>query len=153
MPTRLRDVHAALVSVFTAAFAADDTVGVYNGAALSGNTERTQILVGLADDEGQIGRATQALSAVGNNWRDEEGAIFCAVESWAGNGIAELREIAEAALNVCEAAVRAGRTLGGVLTAPGLAEVTEVGWGERQTENGPVVRWSFTVSYGALLTT
>lgn len=154
MPSQLWAVQDALAAVLTSAL----DVRVLNGPEkLVGNPPPVMVLVGgdgeTADDD--FATATQTRSGMGNDWREEAGTVTSVIWAQSGSDLAALRAAAKTVLDDCEAAIQADRTLGGALDdkTAALAEVTEVRKREYQTKAGPVVRVTFVVSYGALLTT
>lgn len=158
MPTRLWDVHAALLVLCRAA---TPNVKVFDGPVPRGPAPPTKFVL-VGSDGGETGYESgedglvsrQAASRLGNNWRDEAGDVLCAAWAWSGDtNLAPLRAAVTAITDAIETAIQTDRSLGGVLEHPGLAEVTEVRFTDAQTPKGAVSRAVFTVSYGALLTT
>jgi hypothetical protein len=155
MPSKLWAVRAALVTTFSAGIT--DTT-VFDGPMTRTTPPSSFLLVGTdggddsggADEDGAV--ATQQLSSLGNNWRDEVGEVICAAWVWSGDtAFPALRTTAKAIVDVAEALVLADRTLGGVVVPPGFAEFTAWRLREVQTSKGAFVRASFTVSYSALI--
>jgi hypothetical protein len=157
MPTRLWAVRNALAAITITSGAS-----VHNGPLPPKSTPPKQFLLigsdGGADGfGGELGddatSIEQSESELGNNWRNEEGDIVCAAWVWSGGtDLVPLRAAASAITDEVEAFLIADRSLGGVLTPPGLARFTGLRFQETQTSKGAVVRALFTVSYRALLT-
>lgn len=160
MATLLWDVQAALATVFAAAVTPTD---VFSGPRpRTGSAPRTFLLIGA--DGGDTGvndglsddglRANQVPSPMGNNWRDETGAILCAAWAWSGDTpLGPLRTDVQQLFDACAGALRADRTLDGVLGAAGIAQMSGIAIRETQTQKGPFVRAGFTVTYQAVITT
>jgi hypothetical protein len=159
MSTKLWTVRAALVTQFTAALAGHSTE-VYPGPRVRNSGAKKFLLVG--SDGGDTGfeatedgmNADQVPSNLGpGTWQDEAGAIVCAAWAWSGNStLTSVQTSARDVFDTCTAALRADRTLGGLLALPGLARLSSVGVREAQPKSGPFVRITFSVDYGALIT-
>lgn len=155
MSTKLWVVRDALVTQF-----AITTADVFPGPRPRGVNPKRYVLVG--SDGGETGAestddglsADQTPSELGpGTWRDETGSIVCAVWAWSGNSTVTADETAARALfDQCEDALAADRTLGGVLTATGAAELASLSVRESLLKSGPFVRIAFGVNYGALIT-
>jgi hypothetical protein len=158
MPTVLWAVRTALVDLFNETL----DVPVFEGPLVANATPPKRFVLvgsdggddgqGNPSDDGAVIR--QSPSALGNDWHDEDGDIVCAVWRWAGDtDMTLLRADVEAAVAQLESAIRADRTLGGVLVAGYRAGITEQRVRETQTSQGAVIRVAFTVSYRTLVTT
>jgi hypothetical protein len=148
--TLLWDVQAAVKALLTGAL----EVPVYDAGEMVGDDPGAYVTVGEAAENGDTATAEQTESPLGDpGWRDETGEIPCVVEVWeGGTDIAPLRLTARPLLDGCVAAVRADPTLGGLLPAPGTAQITSLRLREGQTDRGALVQAGFTVTYTALLT-
>lgn len=148
--TVLWDVQAALKDLFVTAA---PTATVVDAADLLGDDPAQLIQVGELGKEGDTATATRELSPMGNGWDEEAGEVPCRISVWTGEtDPAAPRATAKLLLTACVAAVRADRSLGGVLPATGLARVSAVRLREGQTAKGVLIEAGFTVSYTALLT-
>lgn len=148
--TRLWDVQAALKTTFTAAVPAATVV---DAADLLGDDPQQLVQVGELGETGDTATASREISDMGNNWDEEAGDVPCRISVWTGNtDPVAPRATCEALLTACVAAVRADRTLGGLLTSPGLARISAVRLREGQTKRGVLIEAGFTVSYTAVLT-
>lgn len=146
MTTLLWDVQAAVKALLTAAVA----VPVYDAADLIGEDARAFVTVGQAGEDDDTATAEQTPNGAGYPFRDEAGEIPCTITAWdGGTEIAPLRATAKALLTACTSAVLANRSLSGLLSAPGLAEVTTLRLREGQTDRGALVDITFTVRYSA----
>jgi hypothetical protein len=144
----LEEVTAALVAMFTAAL----SVPVYDGAAVTEQIPPAYVVVGWSEDA-EDSTVDLAVSPMGNRWDDEGGAIQCVAYSWAGNGtLAEHGVIAAGLVDDCRAALLGDPTLSGLLVNGYTAHLSRV-TRTRGQENGPVVKYAFTVSWANLLTT
>lgn len=159
MPSRLWDVRAALLEIFTTAVGSGVTV--FDGPLTQETWPERFLLVGT--DGGDVGTGDSADGATSeqvaypgaNDWRAETGEITCAVWAWAGTPeFTDLRTDARALVEACEGALYTDRTLGGLFVEQGYgAEFSEVRLREFQAEGGAVVRAAFSVKYRALITT
>lgn len=161
MPTRLWAVRDALFDLAKAH--AGTGVEVFNGPLPAKSTPPKKfVLIGTDGGDDGFGSAfgdeastiEQTESDLGGNgWRDEDGLIICAAWAWSGDtDLAPVRSTTSDIVLAIEAAVRADRTLGGVLILPGLATFTSARFQEAQTSKGALARALFTVSYRALIT-
>lgn len=162
MPTQLWAVQDTLFTLFTEAVAGEDKVRVFRGPReRSGSAPRGAVLVGA--DGGDTGTdppledaltAEQNLDSMGpGTWRREQGSILCAVWTWTGSKDVQIARSSSMSLfELCEAALVADPTLGGLLVADGRAEISNFSVREQLTNGGPVVRVAFVVAYSALLT-
>lgn len=146
----LNEVIARLVIIFDAA----TPWPVVDGPKPEAVNHREFVLVGSTgedEDGGVIDRVSSDLGP--GTWRDESGEVICSVWSWSGgNDLSQRRALALATTSTLIEAVEADPSLGGLLTAPQLAEVLDVRYQPRQTETGAIVRVVFTVSYRTLET-
>lgn len=146
----LNSVIASLVTVFDTAVSVD----VYDGPVPTSVNKSDFVLVGSTGEEDDGAVVELALSDTGpGTWFDETGEVVCSVWSWSGNTDLAARRVAAAANAVaCINAVKANRTLSGLLVAPGLAEVSVLNYQPRQTSEGAICRFTFNVSYRHLVT-
>ena len=155
MPSALRDVRSALVTLYTAKFAGTATK-VFNGPRVRSAVPKQYLLVGVNGiDELEAGmRAVQNPSSLSGVWRDEAGEVDCTAVAWTGDtDMTTIRAAAEGIVDACEIALNADRSLGGLLTLKSnLAEVTRLDIREQRTDKGPFVEAVFTVSYTTTLT-
>lgn len=148
--TLLWDVQTALKTALTAAV---PTATVVDAADVVGDDPQQLVQIGELGETGDTATASREISSMGNNWDEEAGDIPCRVSVWTGDTApAAPRATCQQLLGDCIAAVRADRTLGGLLTAPGLARISAVRLREGQTKRGVLIEAGFTVSYTALLT-
>jgi hypothetical protein len=159
MNTKVWEVRAALLTVFTAAMPAG--IEVSDGPMTRIPPPKLSLLIGTDGGDDGFGSlddgalARQRRSSLGpGTWRDEEGAVVCSAWAWSGARKFDLlRSQVKDLVDRCEAAVGADRSLGGVVvTQPAGAEVTEIAFREDQFTKGAYVRASFTVAYTALIT-
>lgn len=142
----LDDVILALKSRFDTALSVDVYDGPYPPAVNKGDF----VLVGSSGEDGIDGAAVDlTLSDLGpGDWLDEAGEVVCSSWSWSGHPDIPARRAAAAGNAVaCVQAVREDRTLGGLLVAPGLAEVSVLTYEPRQTAEGAICRFTFSVTY------
>lgn len=141
----LNEVIARLLTLFRA----NTTFPVVDGPVPAAANQSDLVLVGSAGEDEPGGIITRELSDLGpGGWRNEIGEVVCSVFSWRGGGDLPARRAA--ALDVARTlvdAVEADRTLGGLLRGPGVSTVGEVIYEPRQTEQGPIVRVQFSVTY------
>lgn len=153
MPSVLRDVRAALATMYGAA---NQGVQVFEGPRNRSATPKRYLLVGVNGiDELEAGMRSQQVPSTlsGDGWREEAGEVDCTAVAWTGDeDMTTIRSQVEAIVDACEAAVNADRTLGGVLRLTGLAEVTRIDVREQRTDKGPFVEAVFTTSYNTVLT-
>jgi hypothetical protein len=145
----------ALVTLFDTA----TTAQVYDGAQPIFPADDDFVLVGSRSDLAPPGagveeaaEADREWSELGNRWVNESGRVWCS--AWANAGetdIPAVRLRVLATYEACEAALRADATLGGVITGPGLAIVSDYALGYVQTTAGAAVRVVFAVSYQSSL--
>lgn len=154
MPSALRDVRAALASIYGAAVPSG--VQVFEGPRNRSATPKQYLLVGVNGiDEFEAGMRSQQVQSPlsGDSWREEAGEVDCTAVAWTGDeSMTVIRSQVEAIVDACETAVRADRTLGGVLRLTGLAEVTRLDVREQRTDKGPFVEAVFSTSYSTVLT-
>lgn len=148
--TLLWDVQAAVKTALSAAVA----VPVYDAGDLVGDDATAYVTVGEAAENGDTATAEQEESLLGDlGWRDETGEIPCVIDVWdGGTDIGPLRLVARPLLDACVGAVCSDPSLGGLLAAPGFAEVTSLRLREGQTDRGALVQAGFTVQYRSLIT-
>lgn len=161
--TRLWDVRAALVDLFTTALA-DPTWAVTDGVPARRATPKHFVLVGTDGGDTGTGEGSEDTSTATlvrseisvTAARAETGRVVCAVWRWSGSpaDMPTLRADVKAAIDVAAEAVNTDPALGGVLAdSDGGAFVSGVRITEQQTQAGPFVRGAFDVSYDALLFT
>lgn len=158
MPSAIGDVLPALVAVWTAALAAESAT-VYGGPKPTSATALEYVTVGFdptGDGEGVT--TNQVISDLGNRWIDESGDVVCSVTvSSGGDDLVGLLARADDLFDLCDAALVADPTLGGVLTPGagdgGYARVLGAGGLEQSSgAQGSAVRLTFTAHYSTLLT-
>lgn len=146
MSTLLWDAQAAVRALLTASAG----VPVYGAGDLVGDDARAFVTVGAVGEDDEL-TATQQRSQLGNGWLDVVITIPVTVTTWdGGNDIAPVRATAKAILSACVDALHADQALGGLLTPPVLAEVSELSLREGQTTSGVLVEAGFTVTHSAL---
>ena len=150
--TLLWDVQDAVTAALTAAA----PVPVYSTDDLIADDTTAYVTVGERDPDADDVTAERAIADSGNRWHDELGAVQCVVEAWSNDPapdvLAGLRTQVRELLDTCVGAINADPTLGGLLPPPGHAFVSLIGLRQGQTQQGPIVRAAFTVSYSALIT-
>ena len=141
----LNAVLLALVSRFDGAVAAP----VYDGPVPAAVNNGDFVLVGSTGEDEDGAAVDLELSEMGpGTWLNETGEVVCSFWSWTGGTNLPARRAAASALaTACAAAVAADRTLGGLLVAPGLAEVSTIRYQPRQTSDGAICRFTFSVLY------
>ena len=144
-----------VITTLTTTFNAAIVPTVYDGPVPAAVNATDYGLVGSTGEDGEEGAtADLTLSDLGpGTWHDEAGEVVCAFVSWSGSNDVVARRLA--ALNMasaCADAVHADRTLGGLLTEPGLAQVSAFRYGAHQFKEGALVRVTFTVTYSHLNT-
>lgn len=141
----LNAVVLALVDLFDTAVSAT----VYDGPVPTSVNESSFVLVGSTGDDDDGAFVETELSTLGDGtWIDEAGEVVCSAWSWSGGtDLAAHRVIAGGLAADCAAAVAADRTLGGLLVAPGLAQVSAFQYQPRQTTEGAICRFTFSVTY------
>lgn len=147
----LDSVIAALVSAFDEAV----TPTVFDGPVPPAVNKGDFVLVGSTSEDGEDGASGDLiLSDLGpGTWHDESGEVVCSAVSWSGGtDIAARRAAATQLATQCTTAVHADRTLGGLLTEPGLAQVSTFAYLVRQSAEGVFCRVTFTVTYSHLNT-
>jgi hypothetical protein len=153
MPSAIRDVRSKLFTIFDAALAGTQ---VFDGPRPRSTAPKKYLVVGVNGiDEAEAGiRSTQVQSSLSGDWREEAGEIDCTAVAWdGGDDMTKIRADVESMVDICEAAVVADRTLGGILTLNhSLAETTRVDVREQRTDKGPFVECVFTISYATVLT-
>lgn len=146
----LNDVIVAVAAAFDAALA----VPVYDGPQVTAGSIASFVLVGSTGEDEDAATTDLDLSSMGNLWDDESGDIACS--AWAQSGgatIQSLRVTAATLVESCRDALTANPTLGGVLPPGWMARVQgRVALRQSQTSKGPVVRFTFNVTYSTLLT-
>ena len=146
----LEDVIAKLLELFAPAAGVD----VYDGPVPTAANKDRYVLVGSSAEDEDGATVTSELSNLGpGQWHDEAGQIVCS--AWSSSGGTRMQDVRRDALelaNRCVDAIYADRTLGGVLTPPGLAEVTDHRCLMRQMTSGALCRVTFTVTYSHLNT-
>jgi hypothetical protein len=144
----LNDVIEALVTSFTAA---TDPTPVYD--SIPDLSKRAFVVVAADGEDNEGADVDFALSDLGpGTWLTEQGEITCS--TWAQVGTTDIAGRRQAAADLaeqCVAAVRADRTLSGLLTGPGIATVSELRYSGFRTEHGTFCRFTFIVSYQHLL--
>lgn len=151
--TSLSAVIDALVDRLSGAL----TVPVYDGPQPVSPSSKQFVIVGGSETAGNDGIEAESMvsrSSMGNGeLRDEQGSVTCSVWSWGGSTWSrDVRDLALALLDECEAAVRADPSLGGVLKSPFFAEFNSARIRQEQTPSGSLVRAVFAVTYTNLLT-
>lgn len=147
----LPQVISALVSIFDNATSAT----VYDGPVPPAANKTDFVLVGSSAEEGEDGATvTQDLSDLGpGTWLAEGGEVICSFWSWSGGtDIAARRTAAAASATACADAVAADRSLGGLLTEPGIAQVSDFRYHAEQRAEGALCRFTFSVLYSHLHT-
>lgn len=147
----LNEVIAALASRFTTAVTPTLVFDVPSPNVVNNDSF---IVVG-SDGEDDDGATVDLVpSDLGpGTWHDENGDVVCS--AWAAHGgtdLAGTRDTAAQLAEACVAAVRADRTLGGLLEGAGRATVSALRYRSVQTPKGAFCRFTFTVSYGHLNT-
>jgi hypothetical protein len=107
------------------------------------------VLVGVDDQTGETG-STNVWAALGNTVQDETFDIPLAIYIPSGNSDAKgVRDTAFGVYDAIREAVRADKTLGGVLSPPGIAQLTTVRLSQTNTaeegSTGRVARIYITV--------
>lgn len=145
----LDQVITKLVTIFTTAGAT-----TYDGPVPTSVNKTDYVLVGSDAEDGDGAVVELIESDLGpGTWVDETGEVVCSAWSWSGGtNIAACRAAAEATAVACIAAIRADRTLGGLLTGPRLAEVSVLRYEPKQTSKGAICRFTFSVLYRHLNT-
>lgn len=158
MPTLLWDVRSALVSVYRRGLTGVD---VFDGPMTRTTPPARFLLVGTEgdfpaappSDDGSSAQQDPATLS-GSTMRDETGRVVCAAWAWSGEtDFAPLRAAVRTIVDAAEGLVADDRTLGGIVNPPGFAQFTALRIREEQTTRGAFVRATFTVAYGALVTT
>lgn len=141
----LNSVILALVDLFDASV----TATVYDGPVPSSVNKGEFVLVGSTGEDEDGAFVETELSTLGaGDWIEETGEVVCSAWSWSGGTDLTAKRVAAAALAAdCAAAVAADRTLGGLLVAPGLAQVSAFQYQPRQTTDGAICRFTFSVTY------
>lgn len=145
MPSRLDDVQAALVAAFAAALAAP----VYDEDPVTNEADTQFVIVGddWDPDSDATSTFTQEWADLAATSRYERGSIPCvAVASSGDTDPAAVRQQAYALLAGCEAAVRADRSLGGLVM---IAQLEGGATRLVQTTQGPFVSAQFDITYMA----
>lgn len=144
----LDDVLAALLTIFQAAVGT--SVPVYDGLPATSAVDLDFVLVG---DDGDPANSDQPAGTITQERVEldgrvtEVGDVTCCVISQTGDDDLPGRRASSRALMLAvETAIRADRTLGGVVTRSNVADVTL--W-QARNERGSVVRRVFTVHYDA----
>lgn len=147
----LDDVILALVARFGTAV----TAPVYDGPVPAAVNKGDFVLVGSTGEDDDGGAVDLELSTLGpGTWLEEVGEVVCSCWSWSGGtDLPARRAAADALTAACVTAVATDRTLGGLLVAPGLAEVTAIRYQPRQTSEGAICRFTFSVLYRHVNTT
>lgn len=157
MSTDLWVVQAALMAQYESVVPED--AKVYRGPRTRSFVPQLFVLVGT--DGGEFGLASsddgmsaeqQASSTGPGTWRDETGEITCSAWAWSGGELETVRAQAQELFALCEGVIYTDPSLGGALPTTSRAQVTEVAIRESQTDKGPVVRVSWSVSYISLIT-
>lgn len=151
-PSRLDDVAAALVAIFTSA----GGVTVYDGPApTQPNIGESYALVGNDGDptnpDTDAASTDRDWSSLGNRWVQETGEVVCCVAATSGDtDITVVRARAFALFALLEAALLADPTLGG-LTFGEPASIPSTRLRQTQNSQGCAARLVFVVRYQALL--
>jgi hypothetical protein len=145
MASRLDDVQAALVTAFAAAL----TVPVYDEDPVTNEPDPQFVVVGddWDPDSESASTFTQEWADLGCSSRYERGSIPCVVVASSGDtDPSAVRQQAFALLAPIEAALRADRTLGGLVM---IAQLDSGAVRLAQTTQGPYVAAGFEITYMA----
>lgn len=146
----LPDVITRLVALFDSA----TSVPVYDSTTAQAVDEWQCVIVGGGLDPSEVDEAARLnLADAGNRWTTETGSVDCVVSASSAESYAAARPLALGLFETCRAAVLADRTLGGLLTQGGFAEVSEGRLLSSPDANGYTSAVSFTVTYTTTLTT
>jgi hypothetical protein len=154
--SRIPAVLDYLVATFTAAStlgAATPPVTIIDGPAVNADPGPLALWVGCGDIGLAVtdaATATQQWAALGRQARDEQLTIFCTAQAWSGSDdIRVLRLAAAAIVAAVEDLVRNDSSLGGTVTVPGNAAVTNATWQQGpglSGDRGMAVRITFEIS-------
>lgn len=152
----------AAIDYLVATFQAAATLGqatppvlVLDGPTVTGDPAPLALWVGLDDPDNATTGATAALSTqdwagLGRMAKNEVLTIHCTAQAWSGDdSIRNMRQAAAAIVSAVEAIVLADATLGGAVTVPGNASVTDAEWRQQGSTRGAMVRVTFVITAGA----
>ena len=108
------DVIESLVDLFGGAV----DFPVFDGPDLAADNAPIFLTVGYdpVDDDGRAATTQQEYKNIGSRAKSEEGTIRCCISAWSGDSVTvPRRQAVAAALSVCEAALRADVSLGGLV--------------------------------------
>lgn len=146
MASRLDEVQAALVTLFTAALPG---VAVYDDDALTAENDDRFVIVGDDWDPESDSTSTfeQEWADLACSSRYERGSIPCAAGAITGDDdTAAVRAAAFAVVAACETTLRADRTLAGLVL---IAQLASGSVQLLQTTRGPFLVAQFEITYMA----
>lgn len=153
--SRIPAVIDYLVTAFTAAATLGASpaapVTVYDGPVTTDASVNLVLWVGLDDPDGAGGRpagdSSQDWAALGHMARNEQVTIHCAADAWYGtDDIRAARLAAYAITSAVEDIIRGDATLGGTVTTPGNAGVTNMQLLQDNTDRGALARVMFDIT-------
>jgi hypothetical protein len=125
------------------------TVGrVFDGPPNTADALTEYVVVGGTDDpDDDAGEFDQVWNGIGASAKQETGSVVCATLVSTGDDVVKTaRDRALVILGEVETALRADKTLGGVITS-GWCEMSSGRPRQRRNSNGLYVRVEFTVDY------
>jgi hypothetical protein len=144
-------IPGALVGAFNVASsalsAALPDVAVYFGPMPVTVPPRTFLVVGYSEDEDQSAIQGETSRFGGEGTPMEDYAITCFAQTWDGDDNdlpSKMTEVA-AVYDIVTAAIRADRTLGGVIKPPGLAQMGGFAWVVDLLEDGAYAQVQFDI--------
>jgi hypothetical protein len=156
--SRIPAVIDYLVNLFTAAStlgAATPPVSVIDGPQVNADPGPLALWVGVQNvDAGETvadtASSVQTWAGLGRMARNEELTVYCVAQAWSGSDdVRPLRLQAAAMVAACEDLVRNDASLGGIVSTPGNAAVTNQQWQQGpglSGDRGMAVRITFEIT-------
>ena len=138
----------AVVDALVSLIDATSVTHVFDGPPNTADTLDEYVIVGGTDDpDDDAGEIQQEWNGLGAGAKQETGQVTCAVLVGTGNDVVKTaRDRALVVLGEVETALRADKTLGGVLVS-GWCGLAEGRPSQRRNSNGLYARVVFTVQY------
>lgn len=153
--SRIPAVIDYLVTTFTAAAtlgaSTSAPVAVYDGPQTTEASAPLVLWVGLEDPDAAGGAraadGTQDWAGLGHMAKNEQIIIYCAADAWYGSDDIRTARLAAYTITAAvEAIVLADATLGGTVTIPGNASVTNMALTQDNTSRGALARVTFEIT-------
>ena len=138
----------AVVDALVSLIDATTVTHVFDGPPHTADTLDEYVIVGGTDDpDDDAGEVRQEWNGLGAGAKQETGEVTCAVLVGTGDDVVKTaRDRALVVLGEVETALRADKTLGGVIVS-GWCSLAEGRPSQRRNANGLYARVVFTVSY------